>query len=1305
MKLTATVRDSAGRRVADPVLVWASTDSAVASVDATGLVTALDVGTATITATSGGETGRAAITVGSDFVAADSLAVLDSTRILLLSDSAERASGTYRFQRISGPMPDWDTVAVIIGAQGPGFLRRVEQVSVSGDVATVETSDADLSEAIEVGRFATTSRVFDDSAANQQGNIFWGPTQVLEVADGVQAIGAGRGVDLSGVKLAFMTPGSTAQVEVSFTIEEGAISFPVIMDLDADFSFLQGLTKFRALFGGGVQFDIEKYAIAVTGSLAASKDSVIQKKLIKFSKRFVTFAGYIPVSGELILSFKAEAELKASAAVELTGDFHTGFEVRAGAEWRRGSGWRDLSGSSRNFSASPLDLAIKGSVEAKVAVVPELFLRMYDVAGPFVNIEPYLKAAADMTAPAYDWRAGIDHGIDLNIGFKIQIMDKKLASFAKTVPLYVIPILEAFSDGPLRVADSTTGSDLPPGYRTRVRPDWDVRNALLGRDHSTSYRDSSFARGSPILLDDVRSGDAFPHITSLVRVQGNCTPGAYHIPRGVVSGFSHSALGIGGVKDTTEAKFFVFCIPFGAIRAGVVTSGPDQDPDGYDIRFERIDTTGSSPKWFDDDREPPPAPNLALPIPIGVTDSVLLDSLIPLNPRPPGNGATGAYRLRIGDVQKNCAVARPMDRSVISNSGDTVQARFQVQCIHLGAVMSRSTLLDPDPVSGSPVRHEVTVAEAVLGSSAMTRDTLVASDSAVAGGLFPLYSASGADGRHLADLVPLANRCSPGGGSARPVTVLSADTTVADYPVSCVERFHLRNVTTGNGPPDPDGYQIVIDGTRTIDVATNVTVGVAGLAPGSHTLAYTGLASNCGLQSGPASAAVPVHDSTLVVFSVACGTFTAPSGLSGTVLGSTSVRLDWIAGADPVHGVTHHRIYRDGVVFDSVAMPLETWRDTTLTPNETREYSVTAVNGQGTESVATSVVRLTTLALAPTGLVASARSSSEIDLAWAFVTGIPGYRVYRDGVVQPGVVADTTFIDGSLNPATRYRYHVTALNDASVESAASDTVSAVTDPVTPTGLQAQTTSRAVSLAWDSGGPEVVVYLVTRDGASWDSTVAPTFTDTVVASNTSYQYAVEARTSVGVLSGPSAPLTATTRPDAPDSLTATTVSDTRIDLAWTAPSGQVTGYRVRRAGLDTVVTTTGFGDTGLTGSTTYGYLVSAFGVTGLEGPADSASATTLPPTTGGLEVITQTSGAATSAYTVVIEGSGARHSRAIGPNDSVLFSALTPGTYEVILRDLPSTCTVSSANPQSATVQVGSVTQAVFVLTCSATVSQ
>ncbi len=63
VQLTATPKDSAGTPLAGRTVTWATSDAAVATVSVSGLVTGVVAGSATITATSEGSSGGAAITV------------------------------------------------------------------------------------------------------------------------------------------------------------------------------------------------------------------------------------------------------------------------------------------------------------------------------------------------------------------------------------------------------------------------------------------------------------------------------------------------------------------------------------------------------------------------------------------------------------------------------------------------------------------------------------------------------------------------------------------------------------------------------------------------------------------------------------------------------------------------------------------------------------------------------------------------------------------------------------------------------------------------------------------------------------------------------------------------------------------------------------------------------------------------------------------------------------------------------------------------------------------------------------------
>ncbi len=93
-------------------------------------------------------------------------------------------------------------------------------------------------------------------------------------------------------------------------------------------------------------------------------------------------------------------------------------------------------------------------------------------------------------------------------------------------------------------------------------------------------------------------------------------------------------------------------------------------------------------------------------------------------------------------------------------------------------------------------------------------------------------------------------------------------------------------------------------------------------------------------------------------------------------------------------------------------------------------------------------------------------------------------------------------------------------------------------------------------------------------------------------------------------------TDTTAPSTPTNLTATAVSSSQINLAWTASTDNVgvKGYQVFRNGVQTsgTPTTNSYSDTGLTASTAYTYTVKAVDAAGnVSAQSAPASATTLP----------------------------------------------------------------------------------------------
>ncbi len=177
----------------------------------------------------------------------------------------------------------------------------------------------------------------------------------------------------------------------------------------------------------------------------------------------------------------------------------------------------------------------------------------------------------------------------------------------------------------------------------------------------------------------------------------------------------------------------------------------------------------------------------------------------------------------------------------------------------------------------------------------------------------------------------------------------------------------------------------------------------------------------------------------------------APTGLSATASGSTTINLDWTAptntgGSD----ITGYRIevspngnsdWTDLVANTSGTGT--TYSHTSLSPGTTRHYRVSArnVNGAGEPSNIDDATTGTTVPGKPTGLTATADGTTEIDLAWTAPTNtggstILGYRIevspngnsgWTDLVVNTGSTA-TTYSHRSLSPGTTRHYRVSAIN-------------------------------------------------------------------------------------------------------------------------------------------------------------------------------------------------------------------------------------------------------------------------------------
>jgi chitodextrinase len=266
----------------------------------------------------------------------------------------------------------------------------------------------------------------------------------------------------------------------------------------------------------------------------------------------------------------------------------------------------------------------------------------------------------------------------------------------------------------------------------------------------------------------------------------------------------------------------------------------------------------------------------------------------------------------------------------------------------------------------------------------------------------------------------------------------------------------------------------------------------------------------------------------------------------------------------------------------------------------------------------------------PTGLVATAVSSTQVTLTWNASTdnaGVTGYYVYLNNVALATTTA-TSFTHTGLTAGTTYNYRVSAFDAVPNHSAWTMPVAVTTAdtqaPSVPAGLVATAVSSTqITLSWNASTDNVGVtgYTVYLNNAVLARPTETSFSHAGLAPCTTYNYRVSAFDAVPNHSAWTASVAVTTpgadcqAPSVPTGLVVTAVSSTQVNLTWNASADNigVVGYTVYLNNSVLAHTTeTTFSHTGLTAGTTYNYRVSAYDAIPNHSAWTTPVAVTTPP---------------------------------------------------------------------------------------------
>ncbi|MBF9239270.1 Ig-like domain-containing protein [Hymenobacter sp. BT683] len=378
----------------------------------------------------------------------DNVRVIDSTLFRLDTASTQLAAGNYRFTASGAPL-NMPVGAVIVGAQGYGFLRKVTGSSTAGNVTTLTTEPASLAQVFSSG---TLDLPID-----------------FGVLQGRSTIKQGRGTaDAAGIHYSASNIPVIQRSGLSVTIRSVKADLEPHMRFKAEFGLL-GLTSAEVATRGGI-FDANMVLNTnVGGALAFPNEPIRLKRFTHVIRTAVPSVPFpVPVVMFVVVTLNLETSMALNAGLNYDGTLasHANFDL--GMAYANGK-WQGINNVVTENSYLPGPVTVNATGDASVALVPRLDVRFYNMVGPYIALD--LKAGFKVTSGAPNWDYESTAGIDAKAGLAAgSFLGPQVDNFNATWP-WVRFVQKAPERLELTSGNNQTGPSataLPQPVRTRV---------------------------------------------------------------------------------------------------------------------------------------------------------------------------------------------------------------------------------------------------------------------------------------------------------------------------------------------------------------------------------------------------------------------------------------------------------------------------------------------------------------------------------------------------------------------------------------------------------------------------------------------------------------------------------------------------------------------------------------------------------------------------------------------------------------------------------------------------------------------
>jgi formylglycine-generating enzyme required for sulfatase activity/Mg-chelatase subunit ChlD len=381
---------------------------------------------------------------------------------------------TFAVEDQAPPIEEGD---VLVNTVEPYFLKKVTRVvrQSPGEVV-VETRPAALTEVVEKGTIR----------------------ERFSLSEGAPKVAAPGAVQVEVIDF-----DETAHISSDVSVRvHGAVDFDpeyeFVIDIDEG-----RLEEFRLVAEGEVRADIGFELKAATGYEGLREWTVAQVPTPPFIKVF--FIGLVPVVVTLQSEFSIGAAVNAEVAATLTSGASLSKEVQLGVEYVN-DGWQQVRGADPHWETSgSTSVSVNGAASLRAFVLAQVHLKLYDVAGPQVGLEPFVELGV-VSQNLQEAICTVDAGVDARFGVEVALLDRELASWSRSfnwgmtrlkersivleneAPVAAIsaPTVRTFTEGTV-ITFRGSGTDLEDGTLPGSALEWrSSRDGFIGQGSTVS---------------------------------------------------------------------------------------------------------------------------------------------------------------------------------------------------------------------------------------------------------------------------------------------------------------------------------------------------------------------------------------------------------------------------------------------------------------------------------------------------------------------------------------------------------------------------------------------------------------------------------------------------------------------------------------------------------------------------------------------------------------------------------------------------------------------------------------------------